>query len=259
MIKHIFCDLDGTLYENGAITKEDIVAIEEIEKRGVQFNVATGRVFKQARDIIEGSLDMNGYYICENGAFIHDKDYNVIFKQTIDDKLVKKVIDRFESTDAQLYFKYKGDVIVDSDTTAFRHYSSDFIVDPNFEKRDSFDNLIGNIGICSENLEELSRIELYLKSEFSEVLEIYFSSTYTLNIVPKSVSKRGSIEHVIKTLNVSPDEVATIGDSPNDICMLEGFKYSFVMSNAREEVKQSANYVVDSVKSAIDAIIKINS
>ncbi|MCC0718445.1 HAD family hydrolase [Clostridioides sp. ZZV14-6105] len=259
MIKHIFCDLDGTLYENGAITKEDIATIEEIEKSGVQFNVATGRVFKQARDIIEGSLDMNGYYICENGAFIHDKDYNVIFKQTIDDKLVKKVIDRFESTDAQLYFKYKGDVIVDSDTTAFRHYSSDFIVDPDFEKRDSFDNLIGNIGICSENLEELSRIELYLKREFREVLEIYFSSTYTLNIVPKSVSKRGSIEHVIKTLNVNPDEVATIGDSPNDICMLEGFKYSFVMSKAREEVKQSANYVVDSVKSAIDAIIKINN
>lgn len=27
------------------------------------------------------------------------------------------------------------------------------------------------------------------KSEFSEVLEIYFSGTYTLNIVPKSVSK----------------------------------------------------------------------
>ncbi len=49
-----------------------------------------------------------------------------------------------------------------SDTTAFRHYSSDFIVDPDFEKS-SFDNLIGNIGVCSENLEELSRIELYLK------------------------------------------------------------------------------------------------
>ena len=31
MIKHIFCDLDGTLYNKG-ISKEDIKAIEEIEK-----------------------------------------------------------------------------------------------------------------------------------------------------------------------------------------------------------------------------------
>ena len=47
MIKHIFCDLDGTLYNKG-ISKEDIKAIEEIEKEGVIFHIATGRVFKQA-------------------------------------------------------------------------------------------------------------------------------------------------------------------------------------------------------------------
>ena len=44
MIKHIFCDLDGTLYNKG-ISKEDIKAIEEIEKEGVIFHIATGRVF----------------------------------------------------------------------------------------------------------------------------------------------------------------------------------------------------------------------
>lgn len=42
---------------------------------------------------------MNGYYVCENGLFIYDKDYNVIFKRMIDDNLVKKVIDRFELSD----------------------------------------------------------------------------------------------------------------------------------------------------------------
>ncbi|MCU6326005.1 hypothetical protein KSU18_23145 [Enterobacter quasiroggenkampii] len=41
--------------------------------------------------------------------------------------------------------------------------------------------------------------------------------------------------------------------------MLGGFKYSFAMSKARVDVKQSANYVVDSVKSAIDVIMEINS
>ncbi len=39
MIKHIFCDLDGTLYHNG-ISNEDIRAIEEIEKMGVKFHIA---------------------------------------------------------------------------------------------------------------------------------------------------------------------------------------------------------------------------
>lgn len=124
-----------------------------------------------------------------------------------------------------------------SDIIVFRYYFSDFIVDLDFEKRSSFDNFIGNIGVCFENLEELFRIEFYLKSEFSEVLEIYFFGIYILNIVFKSVLKRGSIEYVIKMLNVSLDEVVIIGDFLNDICMLEGFKYSFVMFKVREDVK----------------------
>ncbi|WGX74553.1 HAD hydrolase family protein [Paraclostridium bifermentans] len=44
MIKYIFCDLDGTLYHNG-ISKEDAAAINNIEKQGVTFNIATGRIF----------------------------------------------------------------------------------------------------------------------------------------------------------------------------------------------------------------------
>ena len=40
--------------------------------------------------------------------------------------------------------------------------------------------------------------------------------------------------------------------------MLEGIKYSFAMSNARESVKSSANYIATSVKDAIEQINKIN-
>ena len=55
MIKHIFCDLDGTLFNNG-ISKEDIKAIEEIEKEGIKFHVATGRVFKQAYNMVNNKF-----------------------------------------------------------------------------------------------------------------------------------------------------------------------------------------------------------
>ena len=47
MIKHIFCDLDGTLYHNG-ISKEDVDAIKKIEVMGVRFHIATGWIFTQA-------------------------------------------------------------------------------------------------------------------------------------------------------------------------------------------------------------------
>ena len=82
MIKHIFCDLDGTLYHNG-INDEDAKAIKEIELKGVRFNIATGRIFTQADKMTKDKLTINGYYICENGAYIHDKDHSIIFKGTM--------------------------------------------------------------------------------------------------------------------------------------------------------------------------------
>ena len=53
-------------------------------------------------------------------------------------------------------------------------------------------------------------------------------------------------------------EIATIGDSPNDINMLDGIQYSFVMKNSSDSVKKHANYIVSSVSEAIGIINKIN-
>lgn len=258
MIKHIFCDLDGTLY-HGGIDESDAKAIEEIEKKGVKFHIATGRIFKQAYKMTKDSIDMNGYYICENGSFIHDSEHKKIFAGTIDDNIVKKVIARFESNDAHIYFKHDGGVVLTGGHDTFSSITNDYIVDPDFINRDSFDNLVGNIGVVSSNEEELSRIQLYMLSEFEEVLDIYFSSETTLNFVAKGVSKREGIRYVCDILGAHEDEVATIGDSPNDICMLDGLKYSFAMENARKEVKDHASYVAKSVKDAIDKICKINN
>ncbi|WP_455538309.1 HAD family hydrolase [Terrisporobacter sp.] len=257
MIRHIFCDLDGTLYNNG-INDDDIKAIEEIEQEGVVFHVATGRVFKQAYKMINEKFKLNGYFICENGSFIFDKDKKLIFKEPLDDYLVRKIINTFDSNSSYIYLKYDGDIVLSDGADIFDYYSSDYILDKELFKKDSFDNLVGNVGILSDDINELKRLEYYYKDKFGEVCDIYLSGPYTLNIVPKSVSKRRAIEYICKKYNVSLDEVATMGDSPNDICMLKDMKYSFAMSKSRDEVRKSASYVVDNVKDAIEIIKKIN-
>ncbi|MCC3867076.1 Cof-type HAD-IIB family hydrolase [Terrisporobacter mayombei] len=257
MIRHIFCDLDGTLYNNG-ISDEDIKAIEEIEKEGVIFHVATGRVFKQAYNMLNEKIKLNGYFICENGSFIFDKYKNLIFKEPIDDYLVRKIISRFESDLAYLYLKYNGDIILSGGEEVFSNYTKDYILDEEMFKKENFDNLVGNVGIVSNNMDELKRLEYYYKNEFSEVCDIYLSGPYTLNIVPNHVSKRHGIEHICEKYNINLNEVATMGDSPNDICMLKDIKYSFAMDKSNKDVKESASYIVNSVRDGIEKIKKIN-
>ena len=258
MIKHIFCDLDGTLYHNG-ISNEDIRAIEEIEKMGVKFHIATGRIFVQADRMTNEYINLNGYYICENGSYIYDNNHNLVFRGTIDDNIVNKVMKEFGYEKANIYFKYDGKVVLLDENKFFNRYTNEYIVDKEFLNRDNYDNLIGNIGIVSQDVEELGRIELYLKALFSEVLDIYFSSEHTLNLVPKGVSKHEAIKIVCDKLGANLNEVATMGDSPNDISMLHASKYSFAMKNSRKEVKESATYEASSVADAIKQIIKINN
>ncbi len=257
MIKHIFCDLDGTLYQNG-ISEEDIKAIKDIEQNGIKFHIATGRAFKQAYKMLEQRIDLNGYYICQNGSFVYDKDYNVVLKESIDDNLVKKVVDRFDSDYSYIYFMYDGDIILSGGKEYLDEYDRDCIVDSNFFNKESYNNLVGNIGIISDNIDELARMELYYKSEFNEILDVYLSGPYVLSILPKHISKRNAIEHVCKILNVNLDEIATIGDSPNDICMLEGLKYSFAMDSSKDNVKNIASYKAKNVREALQIIKKIN-
>ena len=52
MIKDIFCDLDGTLYRDG-ISPKDIEAINEARLNGINFNIATGRVYKHSVNILK--------------------------------------------------------------------------------------------------------------------------------------------------------------------------------------------------------------
>lgn len=253
MIKYIFCDLDGTLYHNG-ISKEDAKAIELIENEGIKFNIATGRIFPQAVRMIKNSINMNGYYICENGSYIYDNDGNLVFKGTIDDNIVKKVIAAYDSDEATMYFKYNGKVVLLEENEFFKIYTNEYIVDKEFSNKDTYDDLVGNIGIVSQNIDELYRIESFFIEEFNDVLDIYFSSEHTLNLVPKGVSKDEAIKSVCKILGADLDEIATIGDSPNDISMLKTTKYSFAMENSRKEVIDSATYTAKSVS---DVILKI--
>ena len=258
MIKHIFCDLDGTLYQDG-VSSLDVEAVNSLKDENIVFHIATGRVFRQSVSMTKDYLvNTTGYYISENGSLIYDNDENLIFTGTLDDNLVKKVIARFESDNAVMYFKYNGEVVLLKEHETLSKFIKKYTLDEDFANKESFNNLVGNIGIASNDIDELYRIELYMKKEFSEVLDVYFSAENVINLVPKGVSKRSSIKRVCEILGVKEDEIATMGDSPNDISMLEGIKYSFAMSHAKKSVIDSANYKASSVADAIRQIVEIN-
>ena len=78
MIRLLFCDLDGTLWEdkNGTIIikDDDIQSIKRLIDNGIKFAIATGRG-KDAGKIIKRKLSIDNLdMICLNGSFVYQND-----------------------------------------------------------------------------------------------------------------------------------------------------------------------------------------
>ena len=144
MIKNIFCDLDGTLYRDG-ISPKDIEAINEARLNGINFNIATGRVYKHSVNILK-EVASGGYLICENGSYIYDPDGNCIHKTSLTDEQIKKIIEIYRSldyidpSDDVIYFKYEGQIIMTRDGSSADYFTKGYEVDESFMDRDSYDN-----------------------------------------------------------------------------------------------------------------------
>ena len=68
-------------------------------------------------------------------------------------------------------------------------------------------------------------------------LTVGTSTSLTLRIVAAYLSR---------TLGIPEEEIATIGDQPNDVLMFKRSGFSIAMGNASEEVRQQASAVTDS-------------
>ncbi|WP_101772821.1 HAD family hydrolase [Peptostreptococcus faecalis] len=263
MIKHIFCDLDGTLY-NEYISNEDFESIKIAQDNGIKFNIATGRVYEHTISIIE-ELEIDGYLICENGAYIYNQDRECIYKRVMNNSQIKKIIDFYyklkyiDNTRDTLYFKYDGNVVIPKDIGDLDYFSKGYTIDETIIKREKYNDLVGNIGFFSTDSEILDKLVVDYSELFGSKFDVYKSSETTVNIVPKGVSKFEAIKYICKIEDISLDTVVTIGDSPNDISMLRNIKMSFSMSNSDESVKSVAGFNTPSVANAVNMVIDFNN
>lgn len=85
-------------------------------------------------------------------------------------------------------------------------------------------------------------------SEFAETLDFVDRTGGFFEIMPKGYSKASAVDFVAGVLHISMEETAAIGDSSNDIPMLERAHISIAMGNATEDVKKIADHVTTDLK-----------
>jgi Cof subfamily protein (haloacid dehalogenase superfamily) len=260
MIKHIFCDLDGTLLQDfSKIDENDIKALQLAQSKGVKISIATGRLDYEIKYIM-AQYNLHGYRVSQNGGVVFNDQDDLIHEVSLTLEELQIILNVIKNFNVIVFFQTANEYLVEKKLQIVKDFEKTqsfitYVEKPNiYQELDQHD--IISISLWAEKNENLA-IKPYLDQVLPSHLESYVSSIYTLDITNKMNSKGNAIGKLCQINGISHDEIAVIGDSQNDISMFKLTKNSFVMDSARIEVKQEANHIVKQVKDAVNLILDL--
>ncbi|MFD2615986.1 Cof-type HAD-IIB family hydrolase [Terrilactibacillus laevilacticus] len=282
-MKLIATDLDGTLLNSkNEISDENLTAIKEAQSKGIQIVIATGRAHYDVQAIIERDGLSNVWIVGANGATIHDpygkQRHSVPMKKdTIIDvldwlegqhfyyeiftnkaiytpnngrELLKIEIDRLKSSHPETNTK---DLIK---ATEKQYSQMGFAFIPSYKEIINKDDIeIYNILAFSFDHEKLNegKERFSRRPEFSLVV----SANHNFEIEDNQASKGLALERIANELQIPIEQTMAIGDSFNDLSMIERAGMGVAMGNARDEIKISSDRVtLDNNENGVAYIIR---
>ncbi|QYG87423.1 Cof-type HAD-IIB family hydrolase [Bacillus atrophaeus] len=224
-IKLIAIDMDGTLLNDEQLISEgNRQAIREAEDKGVYVVISTGRTLMTCWELAE-SLKLSSYLITANGSEIWDSEFNLVERQLLHTDHIQMMWD--------LKNKHNTNFWASTVDKVWRGEFPETITDHEWLKF-GFD--IEDDDIRNEVLTELKK---------NKELEITNSSPTNIEVNALGINKAAALAKVSEKLGFTMENVMAMGDSLNDIAMIEKAGVGIAMGNAQDIVKETADWVTD--------------
>ncbi|HEX6510507.1 MAG TPA: HAD hydrolase family protein, partial [Chloroflexota bacterium] len=98
----------------------------------------------------------------------------------------------------------------------------------------------------SDDLPAVARCELAMQAWGGARISAARSQPYYLDVTNPKANKGEVVLMLSRLLSIPPEQIATIGDMPNDVLMFQKSGVSIAMGNASPEVQRAATYVTTS-------------
>lgn len=257
MLKLIASDIDGTLLQNGEkeLSGQAVNQVKQLKEMGILFAAASGRQYATLRRLFEPVKD-DIAYICENGAMVMYNGkilHKDVFDRVLAEEMMHSILNREDmeiivSGEKSYYIQPKRKVFADYMLQTVKGKVA--VVDDIFKVKED----ILKISMYRESgLEEMLP---YWKKLFGSQATVVTSGHAWLDMMPMSADKGKGIRVLQKYFLISADACAAFGDNLNDLEMLHEVTYSFAVSNAKEEVKETAKYETERVETVLEKIIQ---
>jgi len=248
--KMIVLDLDDTLLrDDHTISDRTKAALMKAQELGVKVVLASGRPTFAMKDIAEElNLAKYGSYILSfNGSKIIDwQDKKEIFSSTLSSEAAHKLYDISIREGIHIH-TYVGDDIVTENENQYTSLESTITGIP-VKMVDSFKEAVAEPVVKCLMVyepEKLKQVETKLQAELGNEFSVMRSKPFFLEFMEKGISKGTSLNQLIQLLGIKREEVIAMGDSYNDLEMIEFAGLGVAMGNSPEDIKAAANYVTD--------------
>ena len=250
-MKILASDYDGTLRTEELVDINDIHAIHEFRAAGNMFGLVTGRSMESIQVEIQKNKIEFDFIVANNGGVIYDRDFQKLQVLYMDFNKALDIIAYIKTLDCVSYVINDG----------FHRFK--FSVDEN-----QIDHKYGNMPDTKEHEEEIldrgkisqlvvSLNDTILAEEISHYINTNFKgyAVAYVDIVPEGVSKAEGLYFIEQHLGLEHDDIYAIGDSFNDIPMIEEF-HGCAMMHARSAIVKPAEHVFISIEECIAYLMK---
>lgn len=248
-IRLLLSDVDGTLVtKDKVLTPGAIAAATLLREAGIALAVTSSRPPLGMRMLVEPLgliLPLGG---C-NGGVLVNPDMSVIETRLIDPAAARIVVDFLlrQGLDVWVYTETEWMV---RDPAAPHVARERFILQFDATVVASFtdahlSHAVKIVGV-SDDFPLIAASEAAAQALLGATASATRSAAYFLDVT-NPLANKGQIVHTLaERLNIAPQEIATIGDMPNDVLMFKQSGFSIAMGNADDEVKSRACVVTDS-------------
>lgn len=253
--KIVASDLDRTLLtDDHGVSPENMQAIAQLTEKGVHFVPASGRAYDEMPKALLENPNIR-YYITSDGACIYDKQTRTAHELAMEPALVKDVLD--------VVYQYPICPMIHYDTIAYVDAATHNPVDyAAFNMNDYWISFAMANEIPMENLQQvaytLPRIQSIVPffkdmADLEECREILSKDSrlllaqtdpYNLEIFSCKAGKGNALHYLADMLGIDRAATIAVGDSTNDMTMVQAAGLGLAVENAVPELKKAADRII---------------
>jgi len=247
-IAAVLADVDGTLVDRAkVVTPRAIEAIERLHEIGVLFAITSGRPPRGMRMLVY-PLEMRGPMAAFNGGVIVMPDMTIIDERPIPADVAPAVIDEIRAHDLYAWI-YSGAEWYVTDPLAPHAARESSTVQFQPAVVPSYDGLLDRVvkivGV-SDDHGLVAQCEFALQQQFGVHASATRSQPHYVDVTHPTANKGVVVERMSQFYQIPLEQIATLGDQPNDVLMFQRSGLSIAMGNASEDVRRAATYVTAS-------------